>query len=117
MVGMAGGKLFVAYLKDVTTRAYVYDLAGKLENEIALPGPGSASGFGGKHDDKFIFYTFNSFDFPPSIFRYDIATRTSTLFRAPEVPGLKRVTMRRSRSFTQAKTARASQCFSFTRRG
>ena len=41
------------------------------------------------HDDKFIFYTFNSFDFPPSIFRYEIATRTSTLFRAPEVPGFK----------------------------
>ena len=87
--GTAGGKLFTAYLKDVTTRAYVYDLAGKLENEIALPGPGSASGFGGNYDDKFIFYTFNSFDFPPSIFRYDIATRTSTLFRAPEVPGFK----------------------------
>ena len=47
MVGMAGGKLFAPYLKDVTTRAYVYDLAGKLENEITLPGPGSASGFGG----------------------------------------------------------------------
>jgi prolyl oligopeptidase len=89
MAGMAGGKLFAAYLKDVTTRAYVYDLAGKLENEIVLPGPGTASGFSGRNDDKFVFYTFNSFDFPPSIFRYDIATRTSTLFRAPEVPGFK----------------------------
>ena len=36
----AGGKLFATYLKDVTTRAYVYTLDGKLENEIALPGPG-----------------------------------------------------------------------------
>ena len=36
----AGGKLFATYLKDVTTRAYVYALDGKLENEIALPGPG-----------------------------------------------------------------------------
>src|SRR5262249_14582836 len=32
--GMAGGKLFASYLKDVTTRAYVYDLEGTLENEI-----------------------------------------------------------------------------------
>src|SRR5205814_4905138 len=35
----AGGKLFVTYLKDVTTRAYVYSLDGKLENEITMPGP------------------------------------------------------------------------------
>jgi prolyl oligopeptidase len=51
----AGGKLFATYLKDVTTRAYVYDLSGKLENEIALPGLGAASGFGGPHDATFVF--------------------------------------------------------------
>jgi prolyl oligopeptidase len=85
--GTAGGKLFATYLKDVTTRAYVYDLNGKLENEIVLPGLGSAGGFGGNNDDKAIFYTYSSFNFPPSIFRYDIASRKSTLFRAPEIPG------------------------------
>jgi prolyl oligopeptidase len=85
-VGTAGGKLFATYLKDVTTRAYVYDLSGKLENEINLPGLGTAGGFSGKRDDKFVFYTFNSFNFPPSIYRYDIATRASTLFRSPEIP-------------------------------
>ncbi|HYR91987.1 MAG TPA: prolyl oligopeptidase family serine peptidase [Terriglobia bacterium] len=88
-VGTAGGKLFASYLKDVTTRAYVYDLTGKLENEITLPGLGTASGFAGKHDDKFIFYTFQSFNVPPSIYRYDIATRKSTLFRMPEIPDFK----------------------------
>jgi len=88
-VGTAGGKLFASYLKDVTTRAYVYDLTGKLENEIKLPGLGTASGFGGRHDDKFIFYTFQSFSVPPSIYRYDIATRRSTLFRMPEIPDFK----------------------------
>src|SRR6266478_585235 len=88
-VGTAGGKLFASYLKDVTTRAYVYDLTGKLENEIKLPGLGTASGFGGRHDDKFIFYTFQSFNVPPSIYRYDIATCRSTLFRMPEIPDFK----------------------------
>jgi prolyl oligopeptidase len=82
----AGGKLFVTYLKDVTTRAYVYDMSGKLENEIQFPGLGAAGGFGGNHDDKVVFYTFNSFTFPPAIFRYDIATKKSTLFRAPDIP-------------------------------
>jgi len=85
-VGTAGGKLFAKYLKDVTARAYVYDLAGKLENEIQLPGPGTASGFDGKQDDKFIFYTFNSLNIPPSIYKYDIASRSSSLFWAPKIP-------------------------------
>ena len=83
----AGGKLFATYLKDVTTRAYVHDLTGKLENEIALPGLGSAGGFGGPRDAKFVFYSFNSMSEPPTIYRYDIATRTSSVFRAPNIPG------------------------------
>jgi prolyl oligopeptidase len=88
-VGTAGGKLFVSYLKDVTTRAYVYSLEGKLENEIALPGVGIAGGLGGLRDDTFVFYTFTSFIVPPAIYRYDIATKKSTLFRAPEIPGFR----------------------------
>jgi prolyl oligopeptidase len=82
-----GGKLFVAYLKDVQAHAYVYSLAGKLENEISLPGPGTVNGFGGREDDKFTFYTFTSFNFPPTIYKYDIATKQSTLFRRPEIAG------------------------------
>ncbi len=88
-VRTAGGKLFVTYLKDVASRAYVYSLDGKLENEIKLPGLGAAGGFGGKSDDKFVFYTFTSFNFPPTIYKYDIATKKSSLFREPEIPGFK----------------------------
>src|SRR6266542_3185392 len=65
-VGTAGGKLFATYLKDVATKAYVYSLDGKLVNEIALPGPGSAGGFGGERDDTFVFYGFNSMNVPPT---------------------------------------------------
>lgn len=82
-----GGKLFVTYLKDVTTRAYVYNLSGKLKNEIAMPGPGSAGGFGGRSDDKFTFYSFTSFNYPPTIYKYDIASRKSSVFRTVEIPG------------------------------
>jgi prolyl oligopeptidase len=82
---IAGGKLFIEYAKDVTSRVYVCDLSGKVENEIALPGIGTAGGFGGERDDKFVFYTFTSFTFPPTIYRYDIATKKSTVFRQPEV--------------------------------
>jgi prolyl oligopeptidase len=85
--GTAGGKLFATYLKDVMTRAYVYSFDGKLENEVALPGPGVASGFGGTRDAKFVFYSFNSLTVPPTIYRYDIGTTRSTVFRQPKVPG------------------------------
>jgi prolyl oligopeptidase len=88
-IGTAGGKIFAKYLKDVTSRAYVYDLSGKLENEIILPGPGTASGFGGKQDDKFIFYTFNSLNIPSSIYKYDIASRSSSLHWSPNIPGFR----------------------------
>ncbi|MDQ2976564.1 MAG: prolyl oligopeptidase family serine peptidase [Acidobacteriota bacterium] len=88
-VSAAGGKLFLSYLKDVASRAYVYSLEGKLENEIKLPGLGAASGFGGRGDSKFIFYTFTSFNFAPTIYKYDIATKKSSLFREPEIPGFK----------------------------
>ncbi len=84
-VSSAGGKLFVSYSKDVTTRVYVYSFKGKMEREVQLPALGSAGGFGGKRDEKQVFYTFTSFAYPPSIFTYDIATGKSALFRAPEV--------------------------------
>jgi prolyl oligopeptidase len=93
----AGGKLFVTYLKDVTTQAYVYSLDGKLENEIALPGlgsnpqpaPGTPRSFSGNYDDKFVFYSFTSFNYPPTIFKYDIATKKSSVFRTVDIPGFK----------------------------
>ena len=85
--GTAGGKLFVTYLTDVVTRAYVYSLDGKLENEIKMAGPGSAGGFGGRNDDKFVFYSFSSFNYSPTIFKYDIATKKSSVFRTVDIPG------------------------------
>ncbi len=87
IVNSAGGKLFITYLKDVTTRAYVYSLDGKLENDVPLPGLGTAGGFGGRDDDKFVFYSYTSFNAPPTIYKYDIATRKSSVFRTVEIPG------------------------------
>jgi prolyl oligopeptidase len=84
-IGAAGGKLFAAYLKDVTTRTYLYDFNGKQEDEVKLPGLGSASGFGGEREDTFVFYTYTSFNYPPTIFKYDILQKSSSIFRAPEV--------------------------------
>lgn len=81
----AGGKVFASYLKDVTTKVFQYDYYGRLEGEIQLPALGTASGFGGEKDDKFVFYTFTSFTYPPTIYKYDIATGKSEVFRKSEV--------------------------------
>jgi prolyl oligopeptidase len=85
-VGTAGGKIFVNYLKDVNTRVYVYNQSGAMEKEVKLPELGTASGFDGWKDDKIIFYTFNSFNYPPTIFKYEISTGKTNVFRQPTIP-------------------------------
>jgi prolyl oligopeptidase len=52
-----------------------------------VPDLGTATGFGGERDDTFVFYSFTSSNIPPAIYRYEIAKRTSALFRAAEIKG------------------------------
>jgi prolyl oligopeptidase len=82
-----GDKLFATYLKDVSGHTFVYDRSGHRENEIALPGPGTVGGFSGEKGDKETFYVYTTLNYPTTIFRYDIASKKSSLFRAPEIPG------------------------------
>ena len=84
-VGSVGGKLFVTYLKDVTSRIYVYDYSGKQTGEVKLPALGNAGGFGGEKEDAFTFYTFSTFNFPPTIYKYDVASGKSTVFQKPQL--------------------------------
>ena len=83
-VGKAGGKLFLSYLEDASSRIYQTTYKGILEREIKLPGIGSAGGFGGFKEDKEIFYTYSSFNYPPAIYRYNITTGKTELFRRNE---------------------------------
>jgi prolyl oligopeptidase len=83
--GTAGKKIFTNSLVDVKTQVKQYDYNGKLEREVELPGIGTASGFGGKLNEKEIYYNFTSFTYPPSVFKYDIATGKSTLYEKPKV--------------------------------
>ena len=73
------------YLVDVTSRIYVYSPDGKKEKEIQLPGPGNAGGFVGKLNDRYTFYSFNTFNVPTRIYRYDITAGKSELFRSPKI--------------------------------
>jgi prolyl oligopeptidase len=80
-VNTVGGHIFATYLKDATSLVEEYDMAGKKLHTIALPGVGSASGFGGKKLDKETYYTFTSYTYPPTIFKYNLATGTSTVYK------------------------------------
>lgn len=84
-ISFAGGKMFVNYLKDASTRIEQYDLKGKFEKEVALPAIGTAGGFDGKKEDETVFYSFTSFTYPTTIYSYHIPSGASKIFRQAEV--------------------------------
>ncbi len=84
-VSLAGGCLISSYLKDAYNVARVYTLDGSLLHEVDLPGIGSLGGLSGKMKDKVAYYSFSSFNYPTTIFSYDIAANKSEVFYAPEV--------------------------------
>lgn len=86
MVGaqLGAGKMIVTYDKDASNHAYVYELDGTLKHEIAFPTFGS-SGIVSRYEEPEIFYAFTSFTFPTTIYKYDIESNTSEVFRAPKV--------------------------------
>jgi prolyl oligopeptidase len=80
------GNLFVAdYLKDAKTQVKMYTLDGAFVREVEFPGIGSAAGFAGKRTDTETFYSFSSFATPPTIFRYDLITGKSSVFKESKV--------------------------------
>lgn len=73
------------YLKDAYTQIRIYDRNGKFLRNVELPGIGTASGFGGERKDTETFYSFSSFATPPTIYRYDMKTGKSEIFRKADV--------------------------------
>ncbi len=82
---LAGGKIIASYLQDASNAAYVYKLDGSMLHEVSLPGIGSLGGFSGKKKDNTAFYSFTSFNYPTTTFKYNIEENTSELFYTPEV--------------------------------
>jgi prolyl oligopeptidase len=77
----AGGKFFANYLKDATSMVQQFNLKGTLERTIDLPGIGSVGGFGGRNEDIELYYTFTSYVYPPTIFKFDIASGQSEVYK------------------------------------
>jgi len=84
-VSLKGSLFVLTYLKDVSSSVSIFRTDGTHVRDVELPGKGSAGGFGGKRSDLDTFYTYTSFNTPSTIYRYDIVTDESKLFRRPDV--------------------------------
>jgi prolyl oligopeptidase len=79
-LGVLGEKLFLQYEKNATSQLKVCELDGKPSAEVDLPAIGTVTGIGGKWDRPEVFYGFNSFTVPPSIYSYNLADKKTELW-------------------------------------
>jgi prolyl oligopeptidase len=84
-VGIVNNQFVARYLRDAHTQVLIYDMDGTFDKEVELPTIGTAGGFSGEREDTEAFYSFTSFLYPTTIFRYDFETGESTVFKAPQV--------------------------------
>ena len=82
----AGGKIFVKYLENVQSKIRVFDADGKAQGELTFPEIGSLSAVRGDWDAPEAFFTFNSFVTPPTIYRYEIAKASRSVWAKETVP-------------------------------
>ncbi len=84
-VQFVNNQFVLNYLHDAYTKIKIYETNGKFVRDVELPGIGTAGGFGGKRSYTETFYSYSSFNAPPTIYRYDLKTAKSTLFRQAKV--------------------------------
>ena len=84
-VSLVGDQFICEYLHDARSLVIAHDMKGAMVREIELPSIGTAGGFGGKRSDKETFYSFSSYTSPGVIYRYDIASGRSTVYRQAKI--------------------------------
>ncbi len=84
-VSMIHGEFVCAYLRDARSVVRIHGKHGQFVREVGLPGIGTAGGFGGRGADKETFYSFTSFNQPPTVHRLDLAGGNSTVVHQPRL--------------------------------
>ena len=83
-IDMAGDKIIAVYMENIANHAYLLDGTGKQIREIQLPTVGSV-GFSSSHKHNDVYYSFTSYTFPGTIYKYDLESDKSTLVFSPKV--------------------------------
>jgi prolyl oligopeptidase len=83
-----GGKIFAQYEQNATSQLTIFDINGTKLKDIALPAIGSVFGSSGKWNHDEMFYGFQSFTVPPSIYRYDLESGTTSLWAKVDAPAI-----------------------------
>lgn len=84
-VSLYKDKFVVDYLKDVTTRLFIYDRTGKQEKEIKLPGLGKANSLVSYKDEDDIFFSYSTFIAPSVVYKYNPAVDKLEVWFKPTV--------------------------------
>ena len=82
---IVGNRLVISYLVDAKSQLSIFDLDGKALGALDLPGPGQVGGLSGSIKSDEGFFTFQSFNRPTTVFRYD-GTTAPTIWAAPSLP-------------------------------
>ncbi len=80
-----GGYFFAEYMVDAISKVFQIDYDGKMIREVVLPGVGSASGFGGKKEDKEFFFSFTNYNTPGSSYKYNVESGNYVQHWKPEI--------------------------------
>jgi prolyl oligopeptidase len=83
---LAGGKLFVNYTRNVSSRLKVFEPDGTYLRDIELPAIGSASTPYGRWQSNEAFFAFSSFHIPRVVYRYDVENGTRDVWSRSNVP-------------------------------
>ena len=84
-VRLIGGGLLVKYLRNAHDVVEFRDLKGKKIRDLPLPTIGTSGGFAGRAKDAETYYSFTSFTYPTSIYKLDLSSGVSTLWKQPKV--------------------------------
>ena len=79
------GYIFANYMKDAVSVVKQFDYKGKLIRTIALPGVGTASGFGGKAKDKELYFSFTNYVTPGTTYTFFPDSGKSSVYVKPKV--------------------------------
>jgi prolyl oligopeptidase len=84
-VSLVGGRFVATWMRDAHSTVSFHALDGKLQGELSLPTLGTVDGFRGRRKDAVTYYAFTSFAQPATIYRLDLKSGRSTVFRTPKV--------------------------------